>query len=432
MLPFLLLAALLAPQGGRAPVAAAPAARHLSAATLLERISERRRPREERMAYLEELAQRGQPLELKQVQRIRSVVRGEYLIDYTRCLSFCGAEALEELRKLRKRSDPVVKAEAVYAITQLDLAGGEAFAKEVLADRRAPIEARVAALRGLDARRSVFARIEALRRLLSAKGALLAECLQVLRRHPQLDDAPYLVELLHHREGRAANEAVRLLQQLTGYKMGRDPRAWRFWMLKHRAEGTSFRALATEAGEDDTETITYLGIPILGDKVVFVLDSSGSMETPLPEHTALTRGARAVQELVALLPRLPEGASFDVVFFDSSVTSFARKLVEREAETLDQVIGWLKRHVFAGGTNLHDGLREAFAHEGVEELFLLSDGEPTVGELVDPRRIEARVRRWNRWRNVRVNTISFGAPPEARNFLYRLAQDHDGVCKVIW
>jgi len=59
MLPFLLLAALLAPQGGRAPVAAAPAARHLSAATLLERISERRRPREERMAYLEELAQRG-------------------------------------------------------------------------------------------------------------------------------------------------------------------------------------------------------------------------------------------------------------------------------------------------------------------------------------------------------------------------------------
>ena len=424
----LLLAVLVAPQGSRAPVPA----RQLDCETLLERIGERRLPREERMAYLEELAVRGQALEFDAVHRIRGSVRGEFMVDYVRCLSLCGSEALPELRKLLKRHDPAVTAEAVYAVTRLDAAGGESYAKQVLADPRAPVEARVAALRGLDARRSVFARGEALRRLGRAEGPLLIECLQVLRRNPELQDAPYLVELLHRREGRPANEAVRLLQKLTGYKIGRDPRAWRFWMLKHRAQATAFRAAEDAPGEAGTETITYLGIPILGEKVVFVLDSSGSMETPLPEHTALTRGARAVQELIGLLPRLPERAAFDVVFFQTDVESYARKLVPRSEENLLEIIAWLRRHAFTGGTNLHDGLRQAFEHDGVEEIFLLSDGEPTVGELIEPGRIEARVRRWNRWRNVRVNTISFGAPPEARNFLYRLAQAHDGVCRVIW
>ncbi len=431
MAVFLLLAALLLPQGSRAPQVAVPNLHGLSQQTLLSRLGERRRPLEERMVYLEELAVRGEPLPLEPLMAARSSVRGEWWIDFTRCLRLCGPGALPELHRMLKKSDPVVKAEAVYAVVNLDRGGGEGFAREVLSGRW-PVEARVAALRGLDARGSLFAHLESLRRLETAEGPLLMECLQVLRRSPSLEDAPYLVDLLHRREGRAANEAVRLLQQLTGYKIGRDPRSWRYWMLKHRAAGTDFRAASPQGGNGEDETITYLGVPILGEKVVFVLDSSGSMETPLPENPSKTRGSRAVEELVQLLPRLPEEAAFDVVFFETEIECFAGKLVPRDEENLSRAAGWLQRHRFVGGTNLHDGLRRAFENDGVEEIFLLSDGEPTVGELIDPGRIAARVARWNRWRNVRVNTISFGAPPEARDFLYRLASDHGGICRVIW
>ncbi|MBC8329316.1 MAG: hypothetical protein H8E31_11280, partial [Planctomycetes bacterium] len=146
----LLLAVLVAPQGSRAPVPA----RQLDCETLLERIGERRLPREERMAYLEELAVRGQALEFDAVHRIRGSVRGEFLVDYVRCLSLCGSEALPELRKLLKRHDPAVTAEAVYAVTRLDAPGGGSHGQQGLAHPRAPGRARVAAPRRPRARRS--------------------------------------------------------------------------------------------------------------------------------------------------------------------------------------------------------------------------------------------------------------------------------------
>jgi len=45
--------------------------------------------------------------------------------------------------------------------------------------------------------------------------------------------------------------------------------------------------------------------------------------------------------------------------------------------------------------------------------------------------ILARIARWNRWRGARVSTISFGAPPNARAFLYRLAMENRGSCRII-
>ncbi|RMH03860.1 MAG: VWA domain-containing protein [Planctomycetota bacterium] len=429
----LLLPALLglAQAGAPAPAPSPAAARAPTVEEMIGRIRSRWVPFEERMAWLERLAGSGRRLELEQVRPLRRSARGEWLADYARCLALCGASAIEDLRELAERRDPVVRAEAVYALVQLDAAGGEAFGRRILADRRQPAEARVAALRGLDARRSPFARPEALRWLAQSDQSLLWECLAVLRRNPDLADAPYLVDLLHRRSGRAANEAVRLLQRLTGYKVGRDPEAWRYWLLKHEAEGTPFRAPAASA-DDQTVSVAWHGIPILGEKVVFVLDSSGSMEAPLAENPGETRGSRAVAELLRLLPQLPERAEFDLIFFESSVHSFAHRLVSRRPETLAEAAAWLRRRRFAGATNLSGGLREAFAREGVEEIFLLSDGEPSAGEVTDPDRIAAQVRRWNRWRNVRLNTVSFGAPAAARDFLADLARNHDGVCRTIW
>ncbi len=399
---------------------------------LLAIVGDRGAARAERIQALEILALRQHPLPLETLLRVRELSRGEGLEPWLRCLGLCGPGAVPELRPFLKRRDPRVRAEAAYALIRLDAEGGEDLGRELLAARRQAEEVRVAALRALAERASPFARVLALRSLESARGAFLLECLAVLRRKPEEGDAPYLVDFLERSEGRARREAVALLQELTGYRIGDDPKTWRYFYLKHRTEGTPFR-LEDGTTAREAPTLSYHGIPVLGAKVVFVLDASGSMEAVLPEvrRGPRTRAARAVEELAGLLPRLPEDAAFDLVFFGTEVRSFAGDLVPRQPETLAEATRFLRNQVFDGGTNLYGGLAEAFRRPGVEEIFLLSDGEATQGELVRAEEILARVERWNRWRNVRVNTVALGATPAAIAFLNALARRHDGICRVI-
>jgi len=73
----------------------------------------------------------------------------------------------------------------------------------------------------------------------------------------------------------------------------------------------------------------------------------------------------------------------------------------------------------AGGwTNLFGGLEKAFGmksalpgsrySEPPDEVFLLSDGEPTAGDIVAPDRILAVVRELNRYAQVRLHTVFMG------------------------
>lgn len=429
----LLLAFLALPQAGSngpesVPLKGRPDG---AVADLLQRARDRRAEPEQRREALEDLIELGRPLDLAEVRRLRPLVGADWLAEYARALALCGEPALADLGELFERHDPRLQAEAGYALAVLDAAGGEAFARARLADRSQPDAVRVAALRALDARRSVFARVEALRRLEQEDGAVLLECLAVLRRHPEPQDLPYLIDLLHRRQGRAANEAVALLRQLTGYRFGRDPDAWRRALLRHRAEGTPFRAPTAALPASGEETVSYLGLPILGERVVFVLDASGSMDDALPEQPRLSKGARAVEELIRLLPRLPAGASFGLVFFADEASSYGDRLREADEDAVWLASSWLRGRTFFGGTNLWGGLQRAFERDEADEIVLLSDGEPTVGELTDPRRILLRARAWNRWRNLRISAISFGAPHAARDFLCRLARENDGGCLVI-
>ena len=245
-----------------------------------------------------------------------------------------------------------------------------------------------------------------------------------------LEDIPYLVDVLDGHDGRPAAEAASLLQSITGYRAGDDPRTWRFFMVKHKVEGSPFRRDSAE-DEGAVPTLSYMGIPILSNRVVFVLDASGSMDSPLAERDGETRGQRAVEELISLLPRLSEDAKFSIIFFDSLIDSFSGSMVHSSRKNISEATSWLKRRQFKSGTNIFGGLSAAFDVSDVEEIVLLSDGEPSVGEVQDMMKIRSWVKRWNRWRLIRLSTVSLSAPRGAREFLARLADDNDGSCRDI-
>lgn len=368
------------------------------------------------------LAYRGEALEVQTVVAMKPLARGEAQLDYAHCLTLCGKDGLKELEALGRKRKPELKAEVVYGSTRWKEDGVD-FALSKLRDREAHPFERVAALRGLRHRDSPFALVEALRRMEFEQGPFLYECLDLLRRAPSPDHIPYLIEVVRSEDLRGANEAVELLQKLTGYRISRDYRTWKHFYLKHRVEGTPFRA--TRSGEQE-DTLSYMGVPLFSDRVVFVIDSSSSMQERMTRTKAETRASRAAEELVGLLPRLPETARINLLFFDSEVLPYAGGLLPLVAEVQEGMSSYVLEHEPSGNTNLHGGLSLAFDHSDVQEIVLLTDGEPSVGEFVDPSAILAQAWRWNRWRGVRVSTVALKAPRRAGSFLERLAADHRG------
>lgn len=399
-----------------------------SRAQLVAVLEDRSREAEIRALALELLAYRAEPVPYEAVMSVKHLARGEVQVDYARCLGLAGPEGLKTLRSMQKNRRPEVRAEVTYALVLMD-EEGEELGRRLLRNRKEKPMVRIAALRALADRESPFAEVEALRRLLMEEGSLLFECLDILRRSPSQDHVPALIELLGVSTGRAANESVAMLQRITGYRIANDYKTWKHFFLKHKAEGTPFyREPDPDAGD---MTLAYMGIPIYSDRVVFVLDSSSSMNSRLAEQRMDTRATKSVKEFVQMLPRLPAVARFNVIFFGSEVDFLYEGLTDVDSKTLSEATDFVEQNLFDGGTNLFGGLEVGLYDPEVEELLLLTDGSPSVGDIVDPVRILARVSRWNRWRNARISTISFGAPPQARAFLYRLAMENLGSCRIL-
>jgi Mg-chelatase subunit ChlD len=89
-----------------------------------------------------------------------------------------------------------------------------------------------------------------------------------------------------------------------------------------------------------------------------------------------------------------------------------------------------------GGTNVCDGLVQALQLDGVQyagtvaqkidELFVLSDGEPTAGALRETEDLLAMVREANKYARVRIHCVFTGTGSGA-DLLRQLAEQNGGV-----
>ena len=76
-----------------------------------------------------------------------------------------------------------------------------------------------------------------------------------------------------------------------------------------------------------------------------------------------------------------------------------------------------------GGTNLYGALEYAFEDPDIDTIFVLSDGEPSVGDLIDPQSIRDAVVEMNATRGVVIHTIAIGG---SLDVLEWLAEDSSG------
>ncbi len=235
-----------------------------------------------------------------------------------------------------------------------------------------------------------------------------------------------LVERVGREEARLAQDLAEALFLLTRLRLA-DAAAWRAWWQK---EGPTFvvppadeaRPTPPRGDRRAATAATYWDIPVRSDRVVFVVDVSGSMNQPFGTGGG-TRLDEARRQLVRVFGQLPAKARANVVVFGNGADTFTDALQpvdERRRRALEQFAQDLEAR---GATNVHAALQRAFADPEVDTIFLLTDGQPSTGAIVEPGPLAEAVARWNVGRGIRIHTVAIGGRSE---FLERLARDSGG------
>ncbi len=225
-----------------------------------------------------------------------------------------------------------------------------------------------------------------------------------------------------------------VLVSLTGAVFPADrPDQWRELWEKEKATMKVSFVRPAKAGDEITVAGGFCGIPVQGTRVVFVLDLSGSMTGTMPVKATTaaeipdklpTRLDFAKRELLRALDQLPEVSSFNLVTFngEAKARQWQKELQVASAKNKEAFRKYVADLKAEGGTNLWGGIQEGLKlkslvygeryESSVDELFVLSDGAPTVGEVLDPQEILRLIAETNRFSRVRINTVFISTPGE--------------------
>ncbi len=219
------------------------------------------------------------------------------------------------------------------------------------------------------------------------------------------------------------------------------------------------------------KSTSYYGIELDDNKVVFLVDISGSMENKIERDAKgqiissvtnkavdavsdqiggavgsmvgktikkqMTKLEKAKKKIIPVINGFTEESYFTIITFENDIRLWRKELVQATSANKKLAVVSVKALESGGGTNISDALEEAFHLAGagvndpekeleVETVFLLSDGEPSAGKHTNTRDILEAVESWNPLKRVTIHTIGLGDNHD-RDFMRQLAEDNGGT-----
>ncbi|XP_054699454.1 von Willebrand factor A domain-containing protein 3A isoform X2 [Grus americana] len=159
----------------------------------------------------------------------------------------------------------------------------------------------------------------------------------------------------------------------------------------------------------------WFGI-ILEANVCVLIDTSGSMDPYLPHVT---------KELTSLIwEQLRKNeVRFNLLRFAENTDSWKEHLVEATDENCHDAVQWVSKFHAHGNTCILTALQKALSFQGIEALYVLTDGKPDTSCSLILKEIE----RLRKKQDIKIHTISFScADREANEFLKKLASQTGG------
>lgn len=247
---------------------------------------------------------------------------------------------------------------------------------------------------------------------------------------------PPIVEQMQEETGRMVVEFGDALFRLTGESFGRNPSTWKRWLddqggsiaIIDESEVDEIREEEEERRLKQISDASFFGIRIVSHRVLFIIDVSGSMIEPLRARYAGEQGEPRIDvakaELKKAVEALDDNALFNIAPFSTGVDTWLEEGVATSSEkSREDALEYVERLGAMGGTNLYGSLEYAFSDLDVDTIFVLSDGEPSVG-LTDTQLIRDAVAEMNATRGVVIHTVAVGGRFE---ILEWLAEDSGGT-----
>jgi HEAT repeat protein len=332
--------------------------------------------------------------------------------------------ALDACRAAAKSSDVVLRACAVDAAGAMAKDAGRDIVLAAWSDSDEGVRCAALAAMGAD---DAVARLPAA--AASKDWRLRAQAVATGLRWRRAAGIDPMIGLVADESRRVASAALRALRFLSGKEIAPDPELWHAWWDASRATWSAPKGTPNDAAEKPldpkTTRASFHGVEIESDRMVFVLDHSTSMEKAMPSGGRRIDAMRS--ELTRTLGALPDDVRVNLVVFGESVRAFATSARPLTAKTRQAIVAFSAATPLESETNLAGGVLEALDDDGVDTIYLLTDGGPSVGDFVSFTRVRMGLDRANRTRRVALHAIGFGVThANTRGFLKDLADDHDG------
>jgi hypothetical protein len=270
-----------------------------------------------------------------------------------------------------------------------------------------------------------------------------------------------LIDALQTASGLLADEIDAALHTFTGQTFDGDPKIWMRWWNE---KGAAWQAKQDERWDRNERRAgggaSFYGIETRSERIVFVVDRSGSMKAKAgrsasPDRGPTTGGGEkaedpvkgetnmdvAKNQLARSIDGLGPRVAFNVIFYGTDVQLWkpppamlpARPDQKQAAKT------WFTTNHADGSTQLFAALTRALEYGpadgkgggGADTIYLLSDGSPTDAggaQPLAPEEIEKRLNAFldaNRAHRFVVHTIGIG-PQHNRWLMERIAQQTGG------
>lgn len=151
-------------------------------------------------------------------------------------------------------------------------------------------------------------------------------------------------------------------------------------------------------------------------KIVMLIDTSGSMN----DHMAELK-----KELASLIwEQLHKNNTFfNLIRFANRCEKWRENMVEPNEDNCHRAIAWLAESTANGNTCTLDAIKEALDHQGIEAIYLLTDGKPDNSTMM----VLEEVKKLNAVKKCSINAISFNCDDQSANeFLMQLSSENNG------
>jgi dienelactone hydrolase len=172
--------------------------------------------------------------------------------------------------------------------------------------------------------------------------------------------------------------------------------------------------------------VIFHGIPIYSDRVVFISDLSGSMESMMPvkdepqgtgerdktpaEPKEKSKLEVSKAELTKTVQSLPDEVHFNIVTFATNVGTWQKAIVAASKSAKATATEFIAKLKIEGRTNFFGALAKPLEDPQVDTVYFLTDGGvATDGKYIDHERIIRRLHELNKYSLVEINCFLFGA-----------------------